>query len=315
MINISTVLVLGAGASRHCGYPLGQSLYSMIIESLDLIEALNLSDIKESDFSQYPKVTQLFLSGYDTTAMLNLRQALKYADRPSIDRFLERRSDLMDIGKLCIAQTLIPYETKKPITNRSGNNWYQHLFEVLDTKPAEFSKNKLSIITFNYDRSLEHYLFNAIKYAHGITDDKEVTALLSSIPIVHVHGQLGLLPWQANARNAREYGGSLTQGGLIEASKSIKIIHEDITKDPEIDKAKQLIKQSERTFFLGFGYDPTNLQRLGIDQSGHNNFVGTGMGLSYNTLARTREEFERMKRSITINADQDIVTFFKVTRF
>lgn len=313
MINIPTVLVLGAGASRHCDYPLGQPLYDRIIDCLQNAESLDLSKLeKVDDFIRHRGDVQIALAGnYEKREIISFRESLKLADRSSIDKFLESRSDLIRIGKLCIAQSLIPYEQN---SIRGQYNWYQSLFNEMDGKLEEFPYNKLSIVTFNYDRSLESYLFNALKAIHNITNDKEVAALLGSIPIVHVHGQLGFLPWQKNDPLCRDYGGALTQGGLIKASESIKIIYEDIANDPEIDKSRNLIKNAERVYFLGFGYDPINIRRLGVDQCLHNHFVGTGMGLTYNTRSKTMEEFQRLGKTITIN-DMDIINFFKVTRF
>ena len=65
-----------------------------------------------------------------------------------------------------------------------------YLAGKLDSTFEEFGNNKLSIVTFNYDRSLEHYLLNSLMTLHGKTRD-ECAQALKKIPIVHVYGQLG----------------------------------------------------------------------------------------------------------------------------
>jgi len=49
-------------------------------------------------------------------------------------------------------------------------DWYQYFCDKLNTSFEEFDQNKISIITFNYDRSLEHSLFTALKNSYGKND-------------------------------------------------------------------------------------------------------------------------------------------------
>ena len=46
---------------------------------------------------------------------------------------------------------------------------YQYLSVKLNSSFEEFGENKLSIITFNYDCSLEHYLLNSLINSHEKT--------------------------------------------------------------------------------------------------------------------------------------------------
>jgi len=50
-----------------------------------------------------------------------------------------------------------------------------------------------------------------------------------NFPIVHVHGQLGNLPWQPN--NGRSYGADLDVISLHAAAQGIKIIYEAKDED------------------------------------------------------------------------------------
>src|SRR5205814_6081210 len=71
-----------------------------------------------------------------------------------------------------------------------GGDWYQYLFGKLNASFEEFGQNKLSVVTFNYDRSLEHFLLTTLQYSHGKTFDQCADLLMANIPIVHVYGQL-----------------------------------------------------------------------------------------------------------------------------
>jgi hypothetical protein len=56
----------------------------------------------------------------------------------------------------------------------------------------DLSKNKITVITFNYDRSLEHYLIRTARSFFGVSESDAVSAI-SSIRIRHVYGRLGKL--------------------------------------------------------------------------------------------------------------------------
>ncbi len=51
------------------------------------------------------------------------------------------------------------------------------------------------------------------------------------------------------------------------AYKFIKIIHEDISADPEYEKAHEILSTAKRIYFLGFGYNSVNYNRLQIDNA------------------------------------------------
>lgn len=289
MIDKPTVLVLGAGASCHYGFPTGQSLKDHICDETlrSWIKQLSRLGISEQRINEF-------------------KAALVNSGRTSVDAFLEYRGDFLDIGKATIALALLHLENPsalflKRIHKRLGGkhegkkaegNWYDYLFSVLsDGVPFDdFDKNKLSIITFNYDRSIEQYLFTALKNSYG-RDDNECSQKLGKIPIVHVHGSLGRLPWQPavdpEIQEVR-YDSSVEDSNRIKcAADSIKIIPEGTRDTPEFLRARKLIFKAEQLYFLGFGYHPTNLKRLGVDflERLPSKIMGTTLGLS---LARER---------------------------
>ena len=74
--------------------------------------------------------------------------------------------------------------------------WYKHLWHSLtdgvngDIK--KFKQNKLRVITFNYDRSLEEFLLRAIRAKFGLPDWTAFELLKETIFISHVYGDLGM---------------------------------------------------------------------------------------------------------------------------
>jgi len=222
--------------------------------------------------------------GIKDKEIIDFRSALNYADSPSVDAFLEHRSEFSEVGKLSIALILIPYEDERRLFNIDGSadmpsSWYRYLMDKLNAKDCdEFKYNKLSVITFNYDRSWEHYLFTALKNRYGITDD-ECTESLSFIPIIHVHGSLGSLPWQAS-NYSRPYEKTNDLSEIQKASKQIIVMSEKEEYASVFHTVFKLMEKASKIYFLGFGYHNTNLRRLGIlNLSNKANKFGTSVGI------------------------------------
>jgi hypothetical protein len=171
--------------------------------------------------------------------------------------------------------------------------------------------NGLSVVTFNYDRSFEHYLFTTIKSRYGV-DDKDCAAILNEqIKIVHVYGSLGKLPWQKGAtpENTVTYDHATadTQARVAQikiASDNIKIHHEGDAQTQELQQAAQLIEDAEQLVFLGFSYHPDNLSRLGITEprSLPIRTLGTSRGLDRDTSSRFLQ-FCKEQKGVLFNVD------------
>jgi hypothetical protein len=114
---------------------------------------------------------------------------------------------------------------------------------------------------------LEHFLFTALKNTFGKSDD-ECAGKLASIPIIHLHGDLGALP-HTRTPLARPYNTNITPEALDIATKRIKIIHESITDDRQFELAHKFLSESEVICFLGFGYHSLNMERLGFKGSNY----------------------------------------------
>jgi hypothetical protein len=145
MIKKKTVLVLGAGASMPYGLPSGYELMKEILDG-----------IPSEDSALFRRLRDL---GNDPSDIKLFHENLLHSDQPSVDAFLEHWPKFVEMGKQAIAICLIPKESKSQFPFRSiqkGDSWYQYLIGKLSVScPDEFTKNKLAIVTFNYDRSIE----------------------------------------------------------------------------------------------------------------------------------------------------------------
>jgi hypothetical protein len=194
MIKKPTTLILGAGASVQYSYPLGEALTKQVISLLGNPNSIPAGILRDLDYS--------------TDVMKQFQDALFFSGKSSVDAFLEHRDEFLGIGKAAIGCSLIPNEHMEQLF-QVDKGWYQYLFGALNCKQSEFADNALSVVTFNYDRSLECYLHACLANTYGLSEER-AAELLEHIPIIHVHGSLGGLPWQRGDAKARPYSAELT---------------------------------------------------------------------------------------------------------
>jgi hypothetical protein len=274
MISIPTVLILGAGASNDYGFPCGEVLKQLILSGLG-------SAVQHSQFPSNADGRILHELGFTQTEIRDFVNAFNFSGTVSIDAFLEHRSDLIKLGKTAIALFLCPFEHVDELFRKveGRQDWYRYLYDRMKTAFDDFGTNKLSVVTYNYDRSFESYLFTALQNGFG-RSEREVASVLEKIPVVHLHGQLGTPPWQGLA-DSRPYEPHKTSPEIKLASDGIRIIHEpDLAGDPSFTRAEQLIEAAQRVIFLGFGYDQTNLKRIVKFFKPGQELLGTFFGLS-----------------------------------
>jgi hypothetical protein len=252
VIDRNTVLILGAGASCHAGFPLGNGLRELICEHLPrrdrhmaVLNSMNECSAKIEPF----------------------RERFANSGQLSIDAFLSKQpAELLDVGKAIIAACLIPTEKLDLIQGYTPKpNWYHYLLHRLtdQVSKSQFEQNRLAIITLNYDRSLEYFLYQTLQATYAVTAE-EASDMVRSIPIVHVHGQLGRPHFLFD--DGRPYEDHVNKQSLRTCIQDIKIVHEASNDSNEFIMARSILEQAKVICFLGFGYHDTILDRLNLGQ-------------------------------------------------
>jgi hypothetical protein len=260
MITTPTVFILGAGASMPYGFPSGKTLVNKICEL------------------GAPSLTRLGLSEWDYSTFTRV---LRTSQQPSVDAFLEHRSEFMDIGKTLIATVLCECEQENNLFV-GEENWYTYLLDRMTegTPLNRLNEHQVSFVTFNYDRSLEHHLYSTLCSRYQ-TSKEAVAEVVKKIPIIHVHGQLGYLPWQNPEVSHHVEYGDKTPGAIRLAANGIKIITENMDHSPDFRNAQEYIGAARRIGILGFGYHDVNMKRLNIPFGKPDlKVTGTGFGLT-----------------------------------
>jgi hypothetical protein len=194
-----------------------------------------------------------------------------------------------------------------------SGDWYGYLSERLNLYFDEFEHNKLSIVTFNYDRSLEHYLFTSLLNWHGRSVD-DCIEKFAKFPIIHVYGQLGKIPYpQRDCRQYLPFGEDEKKvpGAVVGASQGITLLHE---QESELQEVHNLLTAAERVCFLGFSYHPLNLARLALKDSGGRSreVFGTVRNFEVGEVNQTKLRLGRAMLSTTVTlVDDDNLTILR----
>ncbi|WP_299341713.1 hypothetical protein [uncultured Pseudoxanthomonas sp.] len=251
---MSKVLVLGAGASVAYGYPLGSRLRQEIL-NLSQHDAMVAGIVRE----RYETL--------DIRELVKFQETFKHSQLYSIDAFLAKRKEFSEIGKKCIARVLLRCEGSKPLFLESSDkdHWYQYAFnQIAQREWDELTFDDLAIVTFNYDRSLEHFLYVALQSTYG-KSAYEVSAKLKTLRIVHVYGALcEALPGDDGYLS---YDGKIDADKIAAAASGLVVIPEGRSDSPTIVRAREWLGSARSICFLGFGFDSLNVERLSMDES------------------------------------------------
>lgn len=282
MFTEPTVLVLGAGSSSQYGFPLSKGLVNEIIDNL------NSSDNQ----AIYESL------GHTRSDISNFIQELRLSRDRSIDEFLfsalEDRPDDIRLGKQAIAHAILSHEIPGDMLHSKEEFWYD-IFAARLKKECRFDdlpSNQISIVTFNYDRSMEYYLMESLKNKYRKTEEEMIPVLNQTISFNHIYGHLGDLPWSNSGFSIVEYDIfnnynkknkqlDLFVNAIENAASSIFVLPEEFDSSMHLRNVRTTINEASRIHILGFGYDEFNLKRLSsnIFTSGNKIISGTVQGI------------------------------------
>jgi len=281
MINKETVFILGAGASCPYSFPTGAELRKEIIESFLF------------KFQTYNEFIGIRDEVYDSSDISEFIDTFSKSSTNSIDLFLSRNRKYENIGKMAIAITIADHERNSGFNEGARNgDWYNFLFQVLtkglinSNQGLEINYNKVSFVTFNYDRSLEYYLNNSLYNSFSDLRNSANTYNYIKFPIYHVYGNIGNI-------NDVEYG-LISRNGkyrIMSYTENLKTIYQERAQiTGEIIKA---INNAQHIIFLGFSYLDENLNILQTEKwpTINNSLYGTILGLSDKESADLRNYF------------------------
>lgn len=266
MIDTPTLFVLGAGASQPYGYPTGDKLRTDIINNFasdfDNLDAGESTDNKVI----FRESVGSFINNFDNSSL------------ESIDKFLAiNPQHYKDIGKIAITLSILKHENKSYFNEKiseAKEDWYKLLYNRMaencknpDDHKYFFNNNKVAFITFNYDRSLEYYLYNSFFHSFNQESNNIRNNIKNYVPfiIIHIYGSVGPLSLQDWYYSSPDYRRKYDYFKMVQRrSEGIRVIGDERNGESINDQIKKLFQDYKRIFFLGFGYAPENLDILDL---------------------------------------------------
>jgi len=286
----NTVFIIGAGASKEAKLRTGLELKDHIAQLLDIRFGSYPGDSqKHGDHliagALFEHVRKPDGSSGDINPYLyeawHIRDALHQAI--SIDNFIDSNRDNDKIalcGKLAIVRSILEDERNsllyyEPSRNSRfnlrvlENTWYSPFFQLLTENCGKNDIKEriksITLIIFNYDRCVEHFLYNALINYYKIPDE-ELVELIKNIRIYHPYGIAGTLPW-LDKNGAMAFGVEPKPAQLLELSQKIKTFTEGT--DPESSEILEIrnhMQLADRVVFLGFAFHKLNMQLIAPPQ-------------------------------------------------
>ncbi|CCE96135.1 hypothetical protein SFHH103_01638 [Sinorhizobium fredii HH103] len=298
MFERPTVFIVGAGASHEVGFPLGTDLKKMVAGKVNIgfkdgwsqssgdgqvAEAIRTSLKKLGERDANPH----FSAGRSIAGAMT--QAI------SIDNYLHAHADdarIIWIGKLGIARCILEAEANSALAHnktygedfnlsRSEKAWYNTFFQML-TEGVQRSNlgalfSNVSIITFNYDRCIEHYLAHALANYYRMPHE-EAAQLVQTLSIIHPYGQVGRLPWQQTG--TVRFGKEIHSTELASVAEQLRTFTERVEDEAMLKRMRDHISIAEVVVYLGFSYGDMNMELLTVKESANKAIFGTSIGIS-----------------------------------
>jgi hypothetical protein len=228
--------IVGAGASCEYGLPVGATLLTKIMSTV-------LLDRVHPDNLGFMNVFAERLDFY-TKAGKELAEFIK-SGVPSIDDALtwfSSRAEVVELGKAAIALEILKAEKSSVLCDnfsdivnspKAINTWIPHFLSMVMTghknEDAEKAFKNVSIINFNYDRTIEHFLYGALQHNFGLKE-RRAKDIVNGIKMFRPYGKVGPLRWQSEPELGLGFGEITDRRRLISASKNILTFSEGVTK-------------------------------------------------------------------------------------
>jgi hypothetical protein len=295
VIRTKTAFVIGAGASRDFGFPLGQELKDILSGLLRL---------PADHFEAQDQRNEIYwaLDQYSAKSG-NLRHYITAAWRVSdnmplaisIDNYLSDHSHnhaAIDVSKIAIAKAILDSERSSVIARNRPNEqvrfanttgtWLHEFFSIAqEGVPRSVYRtifDQCAFICFNYDRVIEQFLTEALAQYYDVSRD-EATEVIAGLNIVHPYGLVGQFPFSGKAHTA-PYGARLGPVELAASAQQIRTFSESVD-DGIQQQIQNILISHERVVFLGFGYHKQNMDLLTVaGNRAISRVIGTSMGIS-----------------------------------
>lgn len=317
MLKSETLLVLGAGASKEVGFPLGLELRDTLATMMEIRYDWRTVTSGDRQLGAF----LMGLANRDQQMAQRLHDAaLSVVDKlpqvSSIDALLSllTNEDAVIVAKMAIVLAIARSEASSAVSGESfdkayftrlSHTWYGKFFELLHQRVpidrVDTIFDRLRVLSFNYDRSFEEFLFQALRNLYDLGQN-EAAEVMRRLRVVHPYGTIAPLPWQ-NASGV-EYG---RVPSLETAETSIRTFSEQVSDVRLQGSIEEYVQSADRVVFLGFGYIPENMAVIAPSvPMPRKPLRGTALGFSKSNQSYVESELEEWLEPIATLVDPDL---------
>lgn len=280
MIRTKTTLVIGPGAGLEIELPDKRELLGKIAAGVDFGRLG--SELQTRDMFMLARHFDKFARqmGITREKLMDSVQAIRVSARvgTTIDAVLEQHNTDLQVlaaAKLAIVYFTLQSEARSPLMIepreagdlplRGSENWLFHLGRLVTSgvprNRAEQAFDNLTIINFNYDRSIQHYLPFVVSMAFGMTMSEARALVGAKLNITHPFGNAGRLPWEPGERPDVDWGNE-EPWNLHNLAKEVLTSTERMRNRQYVTGLHGAIAGSKKIVFLGFDFDPQTIDFL-----------------------------------------------------
>lgn len=308
-------MIVGAGASAELQFPTNAELLARIIQGYDFKRTASDTFTRDGQLLLRNVYKLAERAGKPVEEVAVAAERLRNACRlgRSVDTVLEQYDHdplVVACGKLAVTYFIGQAEARSslreaprlegelPLQGKVAEYWLYQLGQML-TSGVPRSRigqvlEQLTIVNFNYDRSVEHFLPYALVMAYGI-DLKEAQGVIAEkLHVIHPHGAIGRLPWQRGDAPQAEWGAE--QPWNIHAiAAQLKSLNERSTEKAAVREIRVAVAAAKRLVFLGFGFQPQNVDLLFENTLSHNpEVLVSTYGMSAGNAATVAQMIRRL---------------------
>lgn len=269
MFSQPIVFVIGAGVGEEYQMPLGADLKARVAS------AVNLSK-PGTDQELWAMLSARFQSGIRMYEDAGRDLAKTIESFPSIDEALEwfgSRSEVVELGKVSIIREILTAERTCPLDDRVKNAWLSHFLSMAisgwQSEKVERAFENVTMINFNYDRVIEHFLFSALQSKFGI-EQARASRVVSGLRMIRPYGRVGALEWQEppdlQDKLVVPFGARLGPDHevLFSLSKGVRTFTEQDLASKIMPEIRDALEKARTIVFLGFGFHSQNMRLLQV---------------------------------------------------
>lgn len=281
MFSQPVVFVIGAGASAEYRLPVGAQLKTDVARAVGDSDLLNLlsSRGRTPNYEQAGRELAKIIPSF-----VSIDEALNW---------FNSRRDIIELGKTAIVRSMLRAEQSSLLFNQSdpssisdidiNHTWLPNFLSMIMAESkkdeAAVAFRHLTIINFNYDRTIEHYIYSALQRNFGLEEDR-AREIVTNLKVLRPYGTVGPLPSQSG-ENPIPFG-AISAADDYERLVSVAGNIRSYTEQAEVSAVniQSELERSRMVVFLGFGFHQQNMNLLRVSRAeGWRRVFATGMGM------------------------------------